>query len=206
VRTSFGDMDLVRIYADESCLGNQFTDRDSPGGAGGLMELWREDHWIRRDYWASEAGTTNNRMALAGAADLLAALRRPCRVIFTSDSQYLVTGMREWIHGWAARGWKRKAGPIENVELWRQLAAAARRHEVEWRWVRGHAGHPQNEYVNHLATRAAKELSASGGLVDSKFVEWLEQQREKRQQFMDFIEAAPPPAAEVFRAAARPPG
>jgi ribonuclease HI len=229
-------MDLVRIYADESCLGNQFTDRDSPGGAGGLMELWREaepgseaeagraggaasgaasggaagagppGYWLRRDYWSSEPGSTNNRMALVGAADLLTALRRPCRVIFTSDSQYLVTGMREWIHGWAARGWKRKAGPIENVELWRALALAAQRHEVEWRWVRGHAGHPQNEYVNFLAIRAAKELSASGGLVDSKFVEWLEQQREKRQQFMDFIEVAPPPEDDEFAAARRPPG
>jgi ribonuclease HI len=169
------------------------------------VEFWRDDHWVRRDYWSSEPGTTNNRMALTGAADLMDALRRPCRVIFTSDSQYLVTGMREWIHGWAARGWKRKAGPIENVELWRRLARAAGRHEVEWRWVKGHAGHPQNEYVNDLAVRAAKEQTASGGLVASAFEEWLEQKREKRQQFMDFFEAAPP-GEEPFVAARRPPG
>jgi ribonuclease HI len=198
-------MDLVHIYADESCLGNQFTDRDSPGGAGGLMELWRDDAWIRRDYWSSAPGTTNNRMALIGARDLLLALRRPCRVIFTSDSQYLVTGMREWIHGWARRGWKRKAGPIENVELWRELAAAAARHEVDWRWVRGHAGHAQNEYVNDLAIRAAKEQTASGGLVDSRFIQWLEEQREKRQQYLDFFETAAPPADDVFKASTRPP-
>jgi ribonuclease HI len=197
-------MDLVHIYADESCLGNQFTHRDSPGGAGGLVEFWRDGGWLRRDYWSSEPGSTNNRMALRGAADLLAALKRPCRVIFTSDSQYLVTGMREWIHGWARRGWKRKAGPIENVQLWQELARAAARHEVEWRWVRGHAGHPQNEYVNHLAIRAAKEQSNSGGIVESGFVAWLEAQREKRQLFMDFMEMAPP-ADAPFRASAAPP-
>lgn len=197
-------METVHIYADESCLGNQFKDRDSPGGAGGLVELWRGDAWVRRDYWSSAPGTTNNRMALIGAADLLQALTRPCQVIFTSDSQYLVTGMKEWIHGWAKRGWKRKAGPIENVELWQALARAAGRHEVDWRWVRGHAGHPQNEYVNHLAIRAAKQQIASGGLVESGFTAWLDEQREKRQQFMDFTEFAPP-AVAGFRASAKPP-
>jgi ribonuclease HI len=197
-------MDLVYIYADESCLGNQFKDRDSPGGTAGMVELWRDGCWIRRDYWSSAPGTTNNRMALVGAAALLDAMTRPCRVVFTSDSQYLVTGMKEWIHGWAKRGWKRKTGAIENVELWQGLARSAARHEVQWRWVRGHAGHPQNEYANHLATRAAKKQDASGGLAESGFVGWLEEQREKRQQFMDFTESAPPPAEE-FRASPRPP-
>ena len=198
-------MDLVYIYADESCLGNQFTDRDSPGGAGGLVELWRSNGCVRRDYWASEAATTNNRMALRGATELLAALRRRCRIVFTSDSQYLVTGMREWIHGWAARGWKRKTGAIENVELWRELASAAQRHEIDWRWVRGHAGHPQNEYVNDLAVAAAKKLSSSGGLVESKFVEWLTGHREKKQRYMDFFESEPPADGTAFRAARTPP-
>jgi ribonuclease HI len=197
-------MDLVYIHADESCLGNQYTDRDSPGGAGGLVELWRDDTWVRRDYWASDPATTNNRMALTGARDLLAALVRPCRVVFTSDSQYLVTGMREWIHGWAGRGWRRRSGPIENVELWRDLARTAGAHEVDWRWVRGHAGHPQNEYVNHLAIRAAREQSASGGLVESAFAEWLAGEREQRQRYMDFFEAASPPDTP-FVAAPRPP-
>lgn len=197
-------MELVFIYADESCLGNQYTDRDSPGGAAGLIELWRDDAWVRRDYWASEPATTNNRMALRGAADLLAALRRPCRVVFTSDSQYLVTGMREWIHGWARRGWKRKGGAIENVELWRALARQAARHQVDWRWVRGHAGHPQNEYANDIAIRAARQQTASPGLVPSGFVEWLEEQREKRQRYMDFFEVAPP-ADVPFAAAPAPP-
>jgi ribonuclease HI len=197
-------MELVYIYADESCLGNQYTDRDSPGGAGGLVELWRAGAWVRRDYWAAEPATTNNRMALLGARELLALLTRPCRVVFTSDSQYLVTGMREWIHAWARRGWKRRTGAIENVELWQGLAHAAARHEIDWRWVRGHAGHPQNEYVNHLATRAAKLQDASGGLVASGFVAWLEEEREKRQRYMDFIEHAPPSGA-AFTAGTRPP-
>jgi ribonuclease HI len=197
-------MELVHIHADESCLGNQNTDRDSPGGAGGLVELWRDGGWVRRDYWASEPATTNNRMALRGACDLLDALRRPCRVVFVSDSQYLVKGMHEWIHGWARRNWTRKTGPIENVELWRDLARAAGRHEVEWRWVRGHAGHPQNEYVNDLAVKAAKTQTSSGGLVASRFVEWLEQHREKRQQYMDFFESAAP-EERAFTASRRPP-
>jgi ribonuclease HI len=198
-------METVHVYADESCLGNQYRDRDSPGGAGGLVELWRDGAWVRRDYWASEPGTTNNRMALRGARELLALMRRPCRVVFTSDSQYLVTGMREWIHGWAARGWKRKTGAIENVELWRGLAAAAARHEIDWRWVRGHAGHPQNEYVNDLAVRAAREQSASGGLVESGFIAWLESHREKAQRYMDFFETAPP-AETPFTPSRVPPG
>jgi ribonuclease HI len=197
-------MELVYVYADESCLGNQYMDRDSPGGAAGLVELWRGDAWVRRDYWASEPAATNNRMALRGACELLDALTRRCRVIFTSDSQYLITGMREWIHSWVKRGWKRKSGAIENVELWQRLARAAHRHEVEWRWVRGHAGHAQNEYANDLAVRAAREQSASGGLVESAFPKWLAEQREKRQRYMDFFEMAPPPD-EVFRAVTPPP-
>ena len=197
-------MEFVFIFADESCLGNQFTDRDSPGGAAGLLELWRDDHWVRRDYWSSEPATTNNRMALHGARELLAALTRPCRVVFTSDSQYLVTGMREWIHGWAARGWKRKTGAIENVELWQQLGRAAARHEIDWRWVRGHAGHPQNEYANDLAVRAAREQSFSNGLVPSQFGEWLERHREQKQKYMDFFEMAAPTDSE-FKPAGRPP-
>jgi ribonuclease HI len=196
-------MDLVHIYADESCLGNQFKDRDSPGGAGGLVEFWREGGWTRRDYWSSESGTTNNRMALVGARDLLDALKRPCRIIFTSDSQYLVTGMREWIHGWAARGWKRKTGAIENMELWRALVRSAARHEIDWRWVRGHAGHPQNEYVNDLAVRAAREQTRSNGLVPSGFIAWLDEHREKRQRYMDFFEVAAPAETE-FRPARVP--
>lgn len=184
--------DTVYIHADESCLGNQFQDRDNPGGAAGLVEVFRDEEWHRRDYWLSEPGTTNNRMALRSAIEPLSALTRPCRVVFVSDSQYLVKGMREWIHGWKRRGWKRKGGPIENVELWQTLERTAARHRVDWRWVRGHAGHPKNEYANHLATRSARDLTQSGGLVPSGFQEWLEKEREDRGRYLDYMEFLPP--------------
>ena len=184
--------EIVYVFADESCLGNQFVDRDNPGGAAGLVEFWNGEQWVRRDYWLSEPATTNNRMALRSAIEGLNALRRRCRVTFTSDSQYLVKGMTEWIHGWRKRNWTRKAGPIENLTLWQELADAAARHSVEWRWVRGHAGHPQNEYANHLATRAAKQLDRSGGLVASGFEQWLEEQREKKGRYLEFFEHAGP--------------
>lgn len=183
---------LVHIHADESCLGVQFTDRDSPGGAAGLMEYWASDHWVRRDYWVSEPATTNNRMAIRSAIEGLAGLRRPCRVVFSSDSQYLVRGMREWIGGWVRRGWRRRTGPVENADLWRALLPVARRHQVDWRWVRGHAGHPQNEYANVLAIRAAREQSRSDGLVESGFTAWLDAQRADHDRYLDFFEFEPP--------------
>jgi ribonuclease HI len=181
----------VFIYADESCLGNQYKDRDSPGAAGGLVELWRDGGWIRRDFWISEPATTNNRMALRSAILPLRALRRPCDVVFTSDSQYLVKGMTEWIHGWKKRGWKRKTGVIENVALWQELAQEAERHRITWRWVKGHAGHPQNEYANHLATAAAKNQDATEGLVESGYEKWLASERLKGR-YVTFAENLPP--------------
>ena len=90
-------------------------------------------------------------------------------------------------------GWKRKAGVLENVELWQELHSVVQRHEIEWRWVKGHAQHPQNEYANHLATRAAKEQTFSDGLVESEFVVWLNQQREKYDRYLVFDHAAAPP-------------
>ncbi len=181
----------VYIHADESCLGNQFRNRANPGGAAGLVETWRGDDWVCRDFWVSEPDTTNNRMALRSALEGLGSLKRRCRVHFVSDSQYLVKGASEWIHGWKRRGWKRKGGPIENLELWQALDRVMGRHEVDWHWVRGHAGHPRNEYANDLAVNAARELSASGGLVDSGFRGWLEEQREK-QRYLDFMEFVRP--------------
>jgi ribonuclease HI len=186
------DLPTVLIHADESCLGNQFQDRANPGGAGGLVEFWRGSHWERRDYWISEKGTTNNRMAIRSAIDGLGLLKRPCRIRFVSDSQYLVNGMTKWVPAWKARGWRRKGGPPENLELWKKLDRAAARHRVDWNWIRGHKGHPRNEYANFLATRAAKELGKSGGLVESGFVDWLEEQREKRERYLDFFEDLPP--------------
>lgn len=186
----------VYIYADESCLGNQFRDRSRPGAAAGLIERFDERRgWYRRDFAAFEPDTTNNRMALVSGILGLSALRRPCDVVFTSDSQYLVTGMKEWVHGWARRGWKRKGGPIENLALWRRLVDESRRHRVEWRWTRGHADDPKNEYANDLAVRTARTGTASAGLVPSGFEAWLEEQRE-RGRFADWLDL---PSEEPFR-------
>jgi ribonuclease HI len=190
---------LVFVYADESCLGNQFRGRARPGGAAGVVEYFHPDRgWVRRDFWDSEPDTTNNRMAIRSAMVPLAALRSPSRVVFTSDSRYLVDGMTEWVHGWAARGWKRKTGEIENLELWRELLPVARRHQVQWRWVKGHAGHPQNEYANHLAIQAASKQTGSGGLVDSGFERWIAEEQEK-ERYLDFFSM--PPAKFEFKAA-----
>lgn len=178
----------VTIHADESCLGNQFESRANPGGAAGLVEFWKGERWERRDFWHSESDTTNNRMAIRSAIEGLILLKRPCIVRFVSDSQYLIRGMNEWVRGWKAKGWKRKGGPPENLKLWQELDKVTTRHRVEWSWVRGHTGHPRNEYANYLATRAAKEQSSSQGFVDSGFVAWLEKQREDRERYLDFFE------------------
>jgi ribonuclease HI len=184
---------LVHVYADESCLGNQFRGRARPGGAAGLLVYrHRERGLVRRDFWTSEPDTTNNRMALRSATIPLDALRGPARVVFVSDSRYLVDGMSKWVFSWARQGWKRKAGEIENLELWKALVTAALRHTVTWSWVKGHAGHPENEYANHLATRAAAEQTDSDGLVESSFPDWLAAERLKGRYLAYDPEAAGP--------------
>ena len=174
---------LVAVYADESCIGNGRAGA-SPGGAAGVIESRHPTSGliVRHDYWVSEPDTTNNRMALRSASEAVRALSKrgqPFRIVFTTDSRYLVDGLRDWVFSWAARGWTRKSGPIENLSLWRDTLAALHQveHEYDWRWVRGHAGHPQNEYANMLATRAAAKQDASAGLVASAFEEWLSTQK-----------------------------
>jgi ribonuclease HI len=198
------DEPTVYIYADESCLGNQFEGRANPGAAAGLIEQFRErTGWHRRDFWRHEPDTTNNRMAIVSGILGLSVLSRPCDVIFTSDSQYLVRGMKEWIHGWARRGWRRKGGRVENLRLWKRLAAEAARHRVQWRWIRGHAGHPKNEYAHTLATRSAEEGDSSEGAVPSNFESWLHENID-RGRFVEFLDLPPdepfepdPPPPEV---------
>jgi ribonuclease HI len=174
---------LVAVFADESCLGNGRAGQ-TPGGAGGLVE-WRypaTGALLRWDFWISEPDTTNNRMALRSVIEAFRGLSRKGNtfsVLFTSDSRYIVDGMTDWVRGWMARGWTRKTGAIENLELWQEAVASLGEHERSWRWVRGHAGHPQNEYANHLATRAAAQQTASDGLVESEFDRWLAAQRAK---------------------------
>ena len=197
------DQKLVYIYADESCLGNQFRDRARPGAAAGLIERFDDRRgWHRRDYALFEPDTTNNRMAILSAIAGLSSLKRPCDVVFTSDSQYLVRGMTDWVHGWARKGWKRKGGPIENLVLWRRLVEEARRHRVEWRWVKGHAEHPKNEYANELATGTASARVSPAGLVPSGFEAWIAAQQEKGR-FPEFFDLPP---TEPFNPAAPPPG
>ena len=173
----------VAVYADESCLGNG-REGDNPGGAAGLIEYRfpKTGEVTRRDYWIAERATTNNRMALRSAIEALRILSgkgHALRVVFTSDSQYLVKGMSEWVPAWMRRGWRRQGGAIENLELWQALAEAARHHRCEWRWVRGHNGHPQNEYADWLAVRAAQQQTSSPGAVASEFEAWLERERAK---------------------------
>ncbi|HEY9449833.1 MAG TPA: ribonuclease H [Gemmatimonadaceae bacterium] len=172
---------LIAIYADESCLGNGRA-LDNPGGAGGLIELRhpRTGELVRRDYWLSEPATTNNRMALRSAIEglrLISAKGDQFLVQFTSDSRYLIDGMTSWVHDWMRRDWRRKAGTIENLALWQELVDVARPQKIFWRWVRGHNGHPQNEYANELATRAAAQQNSSPGAVPSGFEAWLAAER-----------------------------
>jgi ribonuclease HI len=188
---------LVAVYADESCLGNGKSG-DTPGGLGALVEFRKADGSVARfDLWASEPDTTNNRMALRSVIDSYAAMSRKgnrLSVQFTTDSRYIVDGMTSWVKGWMARGWKRKDGAVENVELWQQAVEAIALHETQWCWVKGHAGHPQNEYANHLATRAAAAQDASDGLVPSQFQAWFDAQGPKtRSQPL-----SPFPVAERF--------
>ena len=133
----------------------------------------------RYDYSLSEPDTTNNRMALRSAIAALDLVTGPdaADLTFVTDSNYIVLGMTRWVSAWRARGWRRKGGAIENLDLWRDLIGRAEGRRIAWTWVRGHAGHAKNEYANALATRAAGTQAASSGLVPSGFPTWLEAER-----------------------------
>ena len=169
----------VLVHADESCLGNG-TEPPNPGGNAALIEAPAGDSFARWDFFECSPDTTNQKMALAGAIAALEWLRRRWQhadVVYVSDSEYLIKGMSSWVKDWQARGWKRKGGPVDNLELWQKLVQAAAAHTVAWRWVRGHAGHPKNEYANTLAMHAAERQERSNGLVPSGFDAWLARQR-----------------------------
>ncbi|MFV1985784.1 MAG: ribonuclease H [Gemmatimonadota bacterium] len=192
---------VVHMFADESCLGNQFGDRANPGAAAGLIERFDErGGWRRRDFAHFDPDTTNNRMAIMSAILGLRSLTRPCQVVFTSDSQYLIKGISEWVHGWAHRGWRRKGGQIENLSLWKELVAEAARHEIEWRWTRGHAADVKNQYADWLAVRTAKDGRGLEGLVESGFNEWLSREQEAGR-YEDFLDLPDP----SFSPGRRPP-
>lgn len=167
------------VYLDESCLVNDRS-RISPGGAGGLIERRSNGRVERREFFLSEPNTTNNRMALTGAITalhLLEGVSWRSQVLLVSDSEYLVRGIREWVPNWIARGWRRRSGAIENLELWKALAASNARFDTQFTWVRGHAGHPKNEYADALAVGAAKQQGNSAGIMVSRFLQWLEECR-----------------------------
>ncbi len=178
---------MILIHADESCLGNQ-NSTPSRGGAAAFVEILTNDQIDRRDLRLSSPDTTNNRMALIGATEVIALLanQNPAEpIIYFSDSQYLVKGMNEWIHSWKAKGWRRRGGDIENLQLWKTLDRTAGNHDVTFRWVRGHDGHAKNEYADHIAVQAAENQTASAGLESSGWSEWLEDQQQ-RGHFGDY--------------------
>ena len=137
----------VEIATDGACKGN-------PGRGGWGVVIRSGGH--ERELSGGEAHTTNNRMELTAAIEGLKALKRPCRVTLSTDSRYVMDGLTKWIHGWQKNGWKtadRK--PVKNAELWQALLAAAKPHQIKWVWVKGHAGHPDNERADRLACDAA---------------------------------------------------
>jgi ribonuclease HI len=140
----------TEIFTDGACRGNP-----GPGGWGVLL---RFNGHVKTLYGA-EAETTNNRMELMAAIKGLESLTRPCKVRLTTDSQYVMKGIREWMDSWKRRGWKTAAKkPVKNVDLWQRLDSIAREHDIEWHWVRGHSGHPENEQADMLANKAIDEL------------------------------------------------
>jgi ribonuclease HI len=143
--------DVVEIYSDGACRGNP-----GPGGWGVLLRY----NGREKELWGGEAATTNNRMELMAAIRALEALKRPSRVKLHTDSLYVMKGISAWIKDWKRRGWRTAdKKPVKNEDLWRRLDELAAKHDVEWHWVRGHAGHPENERADELANRG---IPASG--------------------------------------------
>ena len=135
----------VKIYTDGACKGNP-----GPGGWGVLMVAGDTE----KELWGGEPLTTNNRMELTAAIRALEALKRPCHVALYTDSKYVMDGIRSWLPNWKQRGWKTAdKKPVKNQDLWMQLDAQVSLHEIQWHWVKGHSGHPENERADALANR-----------------------------------------------------
>ena len=138
-------LQVVHIWTDGACKGNP-----GPGGWGALLRYGATE----RELFGGEANTTNNRMELLAAISALEALKRPCIVHLTTDSQYVRQGMLEWLPNWRKKNWRRADGqPVKNADLWARLDEAAARHNMHWHWIKGHAGHPENERADALANR-----------------------------------------------------
>lgn len=139
---------MIEMATDGACKGNP-----GPGGWGVLLRVGQ----VEKELSGGEALTTNNRMELQAVIEGLRALKRPCRVRLSTDSRYVMDGLTKWIHGWRRNGWKTAdKKPVKNAELWQALLDACAPHQVEWQWVKGHAGHPDNERADRLASAAAE--------------------------------------------------
>jgi len=146
------DDNIVEIFTDGACRGNP-----GPGGWGAVLRYKGKEKSLH----GGERETTNNRMELMAAISALESLTRSCRVHLTTDSQYVMKGITEWMANWKKRGWKTASRqPVKNVDLWQRLDKALAPHEVSWEWVRGHTGHPENEMADELANQGIDELKA----------------------------------------------
>ena len=143
-------MKAVYIYTDGACRGNP-----GPGGWGVVLRYGSNE----KEMYGGEPETTNNRMELMAAIRGLETLTKPCRVVLTTDSRYVMDGITSWMANWKKRGWKTASKqPVKNVDLWQRLDAAAQPHTIDWQWVKGHSGHPENERADALANRGIDEL------------------------------------------------
>jgi ribonuclease HI len=146
---------LITIHTDGACSGNP-----GPGGWGAVLE-WKGHE---KELSGGEPHTTNNRMELMAAIAALEALKRPSKVRLVTDSIYVRDGVSKWIHGWKRNGWKTAAKkPVKNADLWQRLDEAARRHDVSWEWIKGHAGHPENERADALARAGIDQIRKAAG-------------------------------------------
>ena len=146
-------MKRVDLFTDGACKGNP-----GPGGWGALLRLGSHE----KEMSGGEPDTTNNRMEMTAAIRGLEALIEPCEVDLFTDSKYLIDGITKWVHGWKKRGWiNASKKPVRNADLWHELIALTDRHRVEWHWVKGHSGHPENERVDRLASDAAEAIAGS---------------------------------------------
>ncbi|WP_041366699.1 ribonuclease HI [Methylophaga frappieri] len=144
-------MKQVEMYTDGACSGNP-----GPGGWGVILRAGKTEKMLS----GAEADTTNNRMEMMAVIAGLQALKQPCHVTITTDSQYVMKGMTEWLPGWLARNWRTAAKqPVKNADLWQQLVTLSKPHQIDWQWVRGHSGHPDNERADQLAVQARESLS-----------------------------------------------
>ncbi|ACE85474.1 ribonuclease HI [Cellvibrio japonicus] len=143
-------MKTVEIFTDGACKGNP-----GPGGWGALLRYGQ----VEKSLYGGEPETTNNRMELMAAIAALSALKEPCAVVITTDSQYVRKGITEWMPGWKRNGWRTAAKePVKNADLWQRLDEQNQRHQVTWKWVKGHSGHRENELADALANRGIDEL------------------------------------------------